>query len=302
MTDLNLNALRLFVKVVEAGSFVGAAKALGIPKTTVSRRLSELEAHLEVRLLQRDSRRLSLSPEGTRFYNRCQKIISDIDDAVLELCEGAKTPGGPLRVTCSPLIGESFLGEWCLEYLQEFPNVNLELSFLGRKTDLIEEGFDVAIRAGIPASSNLIARKFTKVSQYLCASPSYLEEHNAPLQPAELSEHKCISYNANRTRAPWTLHNEAGDSQRIDVSGAVLANSYPLVLKACTSGHGIASMPAFLCCEELRKGSVVRVLPKWSQSPHWIFALYPSRENLSVTMTSFLDFLSRKFSESDSWS
>lgn len=294
---MDLNAIDMFVKVVEAGTFVGAAKTSGIPKSTIARRIDELESSLGVRLLQRSTRRSELTEAGRAFYERCRRILADIEEAKATVTERQREPRGTLRLTTSVLMAEAFLSEWCVEYLKKYPDVELEVFLSTRRMDLIADGFDIAVRAGPLEPSSHIVRKLARAPRYICASPSYLEQHPAPESPEALGDHECIMFRSDRTPAPWRLENAAGDRVSIDVNGRLAVNSLPSAMKACRAGLGIARLPALLCCTAIESGELVHLLPEWSTTQDWIHALYPSRQHLSATVRTFLDFIVDKLKD-----
>lgn len=293
---MDLNAVTLFVKVVEAGSFVGAARTAGVPKSTIARRIDELEASLGVRLLQRSTRKSELTDAGRSFYERSRQIVEDIDDAVASVSELQHEPRGKLRFSASMLLGEGYLGPWVVEYMKVYPKVELDMYLSARKVDLLADGFDLAIRVGPLESSSHIVRKLASAPSHICASPSYLQAHGTPTTTDELREHACIIFSPDRSPQHWQLQNGQGDSVSISMSGNLVVNSHPVALEACLAGQGLAELPALVCCEAIRSGRLVRLLPQWSNTTRCLHALYPSRQHLSATVRTFLDFISQKLS------
>lgn len=292
--NVDLNAMLVFVRVVEAGSFVGAAKVAGIPKSTIARRIDELEAQLGVRLLQRSTRKSELTDAGRAFYERCRQIVEDAEDAVASATQHQREPRGKLRFTTSVLLAESCLGRWTAEYMEQYPDVEIDMFLSARQVDLIADGFDLAIRAARPESSSYITRRLVVAPLYLCASPAYLEEHGTPTSTDELKDHRCVLFSPDRTRPRWHLDNAQGDNVSVAVSGQLLVNSLPVVLQHCLAGRGIGQLPAIVCSGNLRDGTLVRVLPEWSNTTFSIHALYPSRHHLSPVLRTFLDFMAEK--------
>ena len=291
---MDLNAIRIFTKVVEAGSFVGGAKLADVPKSTVARRIDELEENLGVRLLHRSTRKSQLTDAGQTFYERCRQILDDVQDAVASISQHQHEPMGKLRLTTSVLMTESFLGAWCVEYLRRYPKVELDLYATARKADLIADGFDLAIRVGQLESSTHIVRKLATAPQYVCASPDYLARHGEPTSTDALREHECVLYCPDRVKRPWQLENKTGYQVSLRVDGRYTVNSLPATLHACIAGFGLAELPALLCCDALRSGQLLRVLPEWSDQTRTVHALYPSRHHLSATLRTFLDFVTEK--------
>jgi DNA-binding transcriptional LysR family regulator len=286
----------VFVRVVEAGSFVAAARQTDIPKSTIARRIEELEGHLGVRLLQRSTRKSELTDAGRSFYQRCRQIVEDVDDAVASVSEHQREPRGTLRFTTSVLLAETYLGNWIVDYLEKHPQVEFDISLTARNADLIADGFDLALRVGPLESSSYIVRRLAPAPSFICASPRYLESHPAPESIEDLSRHQAIIFSPTRSRTPWELENAEGDRTSVSVRGRMIVNSHPVALQACLGGLGLAELPALVGCEALRSGELVRVLPKWSNASRWLHALYPSRHHLSPTVRTFLDFLTERLS------
>lgn len=291
---MDLNALSIFVKVAEAGSFVGAARAADIPKSTVSRRIDELEAALGVRLLQRSTRKSELTDAGRSFYEHCRRIVEDVDDAVASVSEHQREPTGRLRFSTSVLLAERYVGRWAIEYMQAYPKVELDMYVAARKVDLLADGFDLVLRIGRFESSSHIGRRLAVAPSYLCASPAYLEAHGEPANLEDLRAHDAVLFSATRTREPWMLETMSGDCATISMASRLIVNSHPVAMDACMAGLGIAELPALIACDAVRDGRLRRVLPEWSNRSRWMHALYPSRAHVSATLRTFLDFLSDK--------
>jgi len=291
---MDLNAVTAFVKVAEAGSFVAAARVTEIPKSTIARRVDDLEEFLGVRLLQRTTRRSELTDAGRSFYERCRQIVADLDDALASVSEHQREPRGKLRFSASVLLGEGYLGKWAVEYMQKYPQVQLDMYLAARNVDLLADGFDVVIRVGKLESSSHIVRRLAAAPSYICASPAYLDREGVPSTTDELGQRQCILFSADRVGTAWELENDRGDRVAIAVRGQLVVNSHVVALEACLAGLGIAELPALVCCEAVRAGRLVRVLPEWSNTTRWLHALYPSRQHLSATVRSFLDFMSDK--------
>lgn len=291
---MDLNAVAMFVKVVEAGSFVAAARSAGTTKSTVARRVDQLEESLGVRLLQRSTRKSQLTDAGRTFYERCRQIVADLDDAVASVTAQQVEPRGKLRFSTSVLLGELVMREWCAEFMQQHPQVELEMFLAARKVDLIAEGFDLVIRVGSPEPTSHVMRRLAPAPNYVCASPAYLEEHGTPTTIDQLRDHQGLIFSAERAAIPWVFEGEDGATASVQVPGLFLANSYPVLLEACLAGLGVAQFPALVCCDALRSGRLVQLLPESTTSRRWLHALYPSRRHLSAAVRAFLDFMSDK--------
>ncbi len=291
---MDLNAILVFAKVVEAGSYVGAARLTNVPKSTIARRIEELEGFLGVRLLQRNTRQSQITEEGRAFYARCRQILEDIEDATASVQAQQRRPHGRLRLSASVLMAETFLGPWTIEYMKKYPEVDLDMYLATQRADLVADGFDLAIRVGRLESSSHIVRKLAPISHYICASPSYLEAHGVPQAPEDLRKHDCVIFSPDRVRMPWDLEDGHGNRVSVNVPGRILVNSFVVALEVCLEGLAIAHLPPFLCCDALRSGALLRLMPEWSNPSTWIHALYPSRRHLSATVRTFLDFVAEK--------
>jgi DNA-binding transcriptional LysR family regulator len=285
---MDLNEIMVFARVVQAGSFRAAAADLGMPKSTVSRKVSELEARLGARLLQRTTRKLSLTDVGRIFYDYSARIAGEIEDAERAVTSLQATPQGLLRVTAP--INVTFLGPIVSDYLKRNPAVRLELFCTGRTVDLVEERFDVGIRAGTLADSTLIARSLGSVSWFLVASPAYLKKHGHPRSPEDLKQRDCLFFGAGRDSAD--LHLESGDrSIQLTLPARMMVSDMDVLYAAAAAGVGIALLPAFRCVEELRARRLTRVLRDWNAPSTPVQVVYPSTRHLSPKVKSFIDHL-----------
>jgi len=289
---MDLNDIVVFTKVVETKSFTGAADALGLPKSTVSRKLAQLEERLGVRLVQRTTRKLALTEIGEAYYERCSRIVADIAAAEQLVTDMQSTPRGRLRVTASVDFSTRFLGEIVAEFLAQHPEINVELEGTDRVVDLIEEGFDLAVRFGQMPESTLIARKLVSVSLILCASPSYLERRGPIKSIEELDEHDHVLFTPASRNQTWTLVN--GDqTYEFGRPARLASNNYGAVVDVARVGGGVALMAEFMVSDEMKSGALVRVLPPWQTRPTDVHAVYPARQNIPPRLTLFLDHLAK---------
>jgi len=278
----------VFARVVQAGSFTAAAAALGMPKSTVSRKVSELEKRLKARLLQRTTRKLSLTDVGRTFYDYSARIVGEIDEAERAVSSLQEIPRGLLRVTAP--VNAAFLGPIVSDYLQRYREVRLELFCTARTVDLVEERFDLGIRAGRLADSTLIARSLGSVKWFLVASPAYLKRRGRPRSPAALKEHDCLFFGAGTQGT--ALHLESGEgSVRLAPSARLLVSDMDVLSAGVTAGLGIGLLPAFICVENLRARRLERVLRDWSAPATPVHVVYPSTRHLSPKVKSFIDHL-----------
>ena len=289
---MDLNDIVVFTKVVETKSFTGAADALGLPKSTVSRKLAQLEERLGVRLVQRTTRKLALTEIGEAYYERCSRIVADIHAAEQLVTDMQSTPRGRLRVTASVDFATRFLGEIVAEFLAQHPEINVELEGTDRVVDLIEEGFDLAVRFGQMPESTLIARKLCSLYLILCASPAYLERRGTPKLIEELDEHDHVLFTPVSRNQTWTLAN-GEQSYEFGRPARLASNNYGAVVDVARAGGGIALISEFMVTDEIRSGALVRVLSEWQTRPTDVHAVYPARQNVPPRLTLFLDHLAK---------
>jgi DNA-binding transcriptional LysR family regulator len=289
---MDLNDIVVFTKVVETKSFTGAADVLGLPKSTVSRKLAQLEERLGVRLVQRTTRKLALTEIGEAYYERCARIVADVMSAEQLVTDMQSTPRGRLRVTSSVDFATKWLGAIIADFLAKHPDINIELEATDKVVDLIEEGFDVALRFGEMPESTLIARRLCAVYLVACASPSYLAQRGTPHQIEDLDEHDHVLFTPAHRNQTWTLHN--GDaSYEFGRPARFASNNFGAVLTATLAGGGIALVTDFMVGKQLKDGTLVRVLPEWATHPTDVHAVYPAREKLPPRLSPFLEHLAQ---------
>tara|TARA_B100001063_G_scaffold246518_1_gene286081 strand:- start:1284 stop:2219 length:936 start_codon:yes stop_codon:yes gene_type:complete len=296
MEQFDLNEIAIFVKVVDAGSFTGAAKSLGLPKSTVSRKITQLEERLGVRLLQRTTRTLSLTDTGSAYYNQCSRIIGDVEEANIAVTEMQSKPQGLLRITAPMLFGAEVLSDLISEFLQANPEIQLDVVLTDQPLDLIQEGIDVAFRVGHLADSSLIARSLGNIQTVTCASPAYIEKNGSPAHPNELLEHVTMSWKA---RNIWEY--DTPEAVSVDLRSKVIVNDALSMRKMALNGLGISRLPAFLCADDIKQGRLLPLLCDWSNKSTPIHALYPSNRHLSVKVRSFVDFIVEALRTEQPW-
>ncbi len=295
-----LDAMQAFVRVVEAGSFVKAARQLDISTTAASRLIADLEAHLGTRLLQRTTRRLSLTAAGSAYFESCQQIVSAIGDAEAEVGIEAQRPFGMLRVSGPVVFGTLHLAPILAAYAARFPEVRVDIALADRIVDLVDEGFDVAIRIAGRLADTLVARRLATVRIVVCAAPEYLRRHGTPRTPADLAAHNCLLYTISERPGEWTFDGPQG-AVSVKVAGALRSNNGELLRAAALAGEGIAVQPTFLVGEDLRQGKLVPVLPRFRQAALAAYAVYPTRRHLPAKVRSFVDFLAESFGDPPPW-
>ncbi len=290
---MDLNDIVVFTKVVETKSFTGAADALGLPKSTVSRKLAQLEERLGVRLVQRTTRKLALTEIGEAYYERCSRIVADIAAAEQVVTDMQSTPRGRLRLTTTVDFATRFLGEIVADFLSQHPEINVELEATDRVVDLIEDGFDLAVRFGPMPESTLIARKLCAVDLILCASPAYLQRRGTPKSVEELDEHDHVLFTPATRNQTWTIVGPNEQMYEFGRPARLASNNYGAVVDAARAGSGITAISEFMVTDELKSGALVRVLPEWKTRPTDVHAVYPARQNVPPRLTLFLEHLAK---------
>ena len=293
-------SMRVFAAVVDAGSFAGAADRLDLSRGMATRYVAQLEGHLGVRLLNRTTRKLSLTEAGSDYYQRATQVLTMIEEAETSVAQEASVPRGTLRVTCSQAFGVRHLGWAVTEYLQQYPRVQVDVALNDRVVDLVEEGFDLGIRVATRVDPGLVARKLTRARIVACASPGYLKQHGAPKSPEELAGHNCLCY------PYWSLQNEwqfrrKGAVRKVRVAGNLRGNNGDILSTAAIEGLGVILHPTFLVYEALRERKLVRILPDWEHDDLTVFAVYPNRKFLPPKVRSFIDFLAARFGPEPYW-
>lgn len=292
-------AMTVFAKVVEQGSFARAAERLDISTSACSRLVAELEAHLDTRLLNRTTRRLSLTESGQGFYERCVQLLADLGDAELAAAESAAKPRGTIRLTTSINFGIRHVSPAIAEFIATYPEVKFDLSLADRVIDLVDEGYDLAIRIGTAGGETVVARPLGQARMIACASPAYLKKHGTPKAPGDLARHACVTYEYVSERGVWRFQSKDGREHLARVSGPLHSNNGDVLAAAAVTGVGIVYEPDFIVGPDLKAGRLVPVLADYSHAVLPIFAVYPSRRYLSAKVRVFVDFLARRFAKAD---
>jgi DNA-binding transcriptional LysR family regulator len=297
-----LEALRVFSQVVESGSFSGAAAKLGLSATAASRHVADLEAHLQTRLLNRTTRRVSLTESGRSFYERAVQLLADLEEAEQEASRAAVVPRGTIKLTTAVNFGVRHVAPAIAAFLAVHPGVRFDVALSDRVVDLVEEGFDLAVRIGAPGSENLVARKLGETRLVPCASPGYLAARGAPRVPEDLAHHDCFTYEYVNPRNLWRFRDSQGRERAVRVSGRLHSNNGDLLAEAAAQGAGIVFEPAFIVGPDVRAGRLVPLLQDFSALPMPIYAVYPSRKHLSAKVRLLVDFLVERFAQASDWS
>ncbi|MTI09047.1 LysR family transcriptional regulator [Curvivirga aplysinae] len=293
--------LSVFVKVVEEGGFSSAARAMSLTPSAVSKQIGRLEDRLGVRLINRTTRSLSLTPEGRSFFERCRTILTDIEDAESIVTQSHSTPRGSLRITTGVAFGRHQITPLLPEFLERYPDVSIELIKTDSIVDLVEQGIDAAIRFGELADSSMVARFLARSRRAIVASPEYLEKHGVPQHPDELEKHNCLTFFSMPQLNEWVFR--VGEEEvPYTATGNFSANNGESIHDMVLNGGGIARLAEFLVAKEVEDGKLIRVLTDFYRDIEIpIHAVYPSRRHLSPKLRCFVDFLVEKFSPVPPW-
>jgi DNA-binding transcriptional LysR family regulator len=294
-------AVSVFAKVVEQGSFARAAARLELSTSAVSRHVAELEAHLDARLLNRTTRRLSLTESGAAFYERCVQLLADLEEAEEAVTSAAVVPRGTLKLTCSITFGVRHLAPAIAAFAARHPQLRFDVELSDRAVDIVDEGFDLAVRIGDIGSQSLIGRRIGASRLICCAAPTYLREHGTPMAPAGLGQHTCLTYEYSPSRYVWHFRDKDGRDHDIRIGGTVHANNGEMLSALATAGVGICYEPDFIVAPELRTGALVPIMRDFSVPSIPIQAVYPSRRHLSAKVRAFVDFLFAHFETRPEW-
>ncbi|MEO5766572.1 MAG: LysR family transcriptional regulator, partial [Casimicrobiaceae bacterium] len=293
-------ALTVFAKVVEQGSFSRAADRLEISTSAVSRHVADLEAHLDARLLNRTTRRLSLTESGSAFYERCVQLLADMEEAEQTVKAAAVVPRGTLKVTSSITFGVRHLAPALAAFGALHPQLRFDVELSDRAVDIVDEGFDLAVRIGDIGSQSLIGRRIGASQLVCCAAPAYLAARGTPRSPADLVGHACLSYEYSSGRNNWRFRDREGREQDVRIAGPVHANNGQLLCALAVAGMGITFEPDFIVAPEIREDKLVALLADFAPPSIPIQAVYPSRRHLSAKVRAFVEFLRERWAR-PSW-
>jgi DNA-binding transcriptional LysR family regulator len=287
---------RVFTAVVEAGSFSAAAERLGISRAAASKHVLQLEERLSARLLNRTTRRVSVTEAGRAFYEQCRRILSDLEEAERSAGELHNEPRGELRIIAPTNFGLTEIGAAITDLALAYPKLRINLTLNDRVTDPIEEGYDIAISVGRPrgTSTSLIARKLNSSRRILCAAPDYLAQRGTPKKPEDLGQHACLTYSYLDPPDEWHLIGSDGE-RVVKISGPIVTSHREVLKTAAVRGLGIAYGPVIFFRQDLDAGRVVEVLPKFKLPEATIYAVYPAGQQRSAKVLAFNDFMTRYF-------
>jgi DNA-binding transcriptional LysR family regulator len=295
-----LNAIEAFVRVVELGGFTAAAASLRKSRAMVSKHVLDLEERLGARLLHRTTRRIGLTEIGRIYYERCVQLLDDLAEADAAVTAQQSSPRGTLRLNAPMSFGTMHLAAAVADFSALHPEVSVDMALNDRIVDLVEEGYDVAVRIGRLADSTLIARRLAPCRMAVCAAPAYLARHGEPATPADLSGHNCLSYTLMAQRDEWRFEGSEG-AVSVRVSGSLNSNNGEALAAAARRGLGIIVQPTFIVGEDLKAGRLVRLLADYRHYEPAISAVYPHARHLSAKVRSFVDFLAGRFGDRPQW-
>jgi DNA-binding transcriptional LysR family regulator len=292
----DLNDLQFFAAVVEHGGYAAAERALGIPKSRLSRRITQLEADLGVRLLQRSTRKFSVTDVGQSVYRHAQSMLMEAQAAREAVDRVSAEPRGLIKVSTPAALSQETLAQLLPEFIRAYPQVRVQLHVSNRRVDVINEGFDVAlrVRSHLNDDGDLVMRRFGDIRELLVASPKYLDRAGRPKTPADLATHSTLSMSEDEARQRWSLHGPNDEVQRVDIQPILMAHDFPLLMATARDGLGIALLPETTCADAVRAGELEVVVPDWHLPMGICHAVFPSRRGLLPAVRVFIDFLADK--------
>lgn len=287
-------SIAAFVSVIENGSFARAAEKLGQSVSAVSRRVAELEEHLDARLLNRTTRRLSLTETGRAFHERAVQLLADLEEAEQGASAGGVTPRGTLKLTAPITYGIRVLAPIVAAFAAKYDQVRVDVDLSDRVVDLVDEGFDLAVRIGEIRSQFLVARRIGATSLVCCAAPSYLERHGTPRTPDDLARHSCLTYEYAATRHQWRFIGADGGDKVVRIGGPLHANNGRMLAALAVEGAGGVCEPDFILGPDIARGALVPILADWKLPAIAVHVAYPSRRHLSAKVRAFVDYLAER--------
>ena len=287
---VDLNDIAVFVKVAQFESFSRAAHALAMPVSTVSRKVSSLEDQLGVTLLQRTTRKLTLTAQGRAYYNQCSEPLIHLFDAQSVLTQTQRKPEGLLKVSVPVIMNQEPFYAFLSDFLKTYPRIEVDLLITNLFVDLIAENVDVGIRFGDLPDSTIVTQRIGKSVRFVVATPDYLEGRSIPTKPEDLQGHRCILLNGRNNEAEWHLVS-GRKTARVHVSGPLSSRDFQSVSAFTYRGHGIGLLPSTYCNEQIARGELVRLLPDWSSPEIFVHAVYPTRRFLPSKLQVFLEAL-----------
>lgn len=294
-----LDLMKAFIAVVDAGSFTAAAEKLELSPQLVSKYVSALEAELSLRLLQRTTRKVAVTEVGRAYYERARQILWELEDLEQSVQEDEKQPSGLLRISAPMSFATLHLGQVVAEFQKLHPKVQTDLQLNDRKVDIVEEGFDLALRIGKLSSSSLIAKKIAPIRLVTCASPDYLKQYGEPQSPKDLASHSYLHYSYYDDNQPFASSKQSFPS--LKQQRAITANNGEVLAKAAIAGAGVIVQPSFIVGQAIAEGKLSIILQDYEPEPLGLYAIYVHRRYLSSKVRSFIDFLSQYFGDPPYW-
>lgn len=296
--DADLNDVLAFTRVADSGSFTAAAVRLGWPKSSVSHRVARLERRLGARLLERSTRKLRLTDVGARYHEHARRVLEELEQASATVARFRTGPQGWLRISASVVLGQALLPPLVAEFATKYPEVQLFVDLTNRRVDLLEEGFDLAIRSGVLPDSSLVARTLGRASARLYAAPAYLRQHGKPQEPADLGTHVLIDNAPSAPTDHWTLTHDDGREASVPARFRLVGNDPALLREVAARGEGIVSLPDFVAAPALAERRLVPVLAAWATRRVEVHAVFPSHKSLSPALRAFVDLAALRLGES----
>ncbi|MES2070480.1 MAG: LysR family transcriptional regulator [Pseudomonadota bacterium] len=292
------NAMKAFCRVFEVGSFSAAAAEINVAHTVMSKQVRQLETELGVQLFNRTTRKLAATEAGQTYYEHARRILDAMEDASLMLSRHQSQPGGSLRINAPMAFGTLELAWWLPEFMALYPDIKVDLVCNDRYVDLIDEGFDVALRLAreLPDSS-LMAKRLGSSAIVVAASPAYLQQHGAPKTPADLAQHNCLAYTLADKPHEWTFVQADGKRLSVAVRGNFQANTGIALRAAALAGVGIVMSADFILHEDLRSGKLLPLLDGYALQPRELYAVYPQNRHLSPKVRAFIDFAAARYQD-----
>lgn len=285
-----LTGMEVFVRVVDLGGFTPAAAATGISTTMISNHVKALEERLGAKLLNRTTRRQSLTEIGARYYAQCLDVLARIESAEVEAREMRSRPRGRLKISAPVTLGSHLLVHTFAQYLREQPDIQIDLQLNDRIVDLADEGFDAAFRFGELRDSGLVARRLRGLGRIICAAPAYLARHATPAEPEDLVNHNCMAFHYVQPERDWVFRS-FGKERRVSIKGQLTVNNGPALLEAAVAGIGVAMLPEYLAARDVEAGRLVRLFPQYDLSRAPLQLVYLTDRQMTPKMRSFVEFI-----------
>lgn len=296
----HLNDMATFASVVGEGSFSSAARKLGLSKATVSKRINRLEDRLGARLLNRTTRRISLTEVGAAFHEHCSRLVAEAEEAEQTVTELTAEPRGTLRINVPMSFGRLHIARAIPEFLSRFPGLHVDITLDDAFVDVVHGGYDLAIRIADLPDSSLVARQLAPSRRVVCGSPGYFRRRGVPQTPDDLRDHDCLSYSYLATSGSWPFK-RGQRTWNVPVSGSLSANNGDVLLAAAVAGAGLVLVPTFMVEQQLRNGALRPVLMAYAEGDFGIYAVYPHRRHVGAKVRAFVDYFAERFGPTPYW-